>query len=131
MILYTRLELCKLRNEYEVMFSENTNLKKENAEYLACMNGLAGTIADLNIKIKTLDEEKATLEASVRLLNEDQRQLILKNINLGNDQKCEQSLVDSSKFSEILNSNTTLNKYFPSIESKLLLSIKVSRASHI
>ena len=58
------------------MSSENANLRKENAECLACMNGLAGTIADLNIKIKSLDEEKASLAASVRLPKEEKCQLI-------------------------------------------------------
>ena len=57
----TRLELYKLRNENEVISSENANLRKQNAEYLACKNGLAGTITVLNIKIKTLDENKANL----------------------------------------------------------------------
>ena len=104
----TRLELYKLRSESEVMSSENANLKKENVEYLACMNRLAGTIADLNIKIKALDEEKATLEASVRLLNEDQRQLILKNINLDNDQKCDQSLVEITQVENNEDNNNNL-----------------------
>ena len=70
----TRLDLYKLRDEYQAICSENANLRKENAEYLTCMNGLAGTIADIEIKIKTLDEEKASLETSVLLLNEDKRQ---------------------------------------------------------
>ena len=104
----TRVELYKLRSEYEVMSSENANLKKENVEYLACMNGLAGTIADLYIKIKALDEEKATLEASVHLSNEDQHQLILKNINLDNDQKCDQSLVEITQVENNEDNNNNL-----------------------
>ena len=101
--------MYKLRNEYEVICSENANLKKENAEYLACMNGLAGTIADLNIKIKTLDEEKASLEASVRLLNEDKCQLILKNSNLGFDHGREQSLVETTQVKNNEDTNNIQN----------------------
>ena len=93
----TRLDLYKLRNEYETICSENANLRKENTEYLTCMNGLASTIADLSIKIKTLDEEKASLEASVRLLNEDNRQLILKTDNLGCNHDCEKNLAEITK----------------------------------
>ena len=105
----TRLELYKLRNEYEVMSSENANLRKENAEYLACMNGLAGTIADLNIKIKSLDEEKASLEASVRLLNEDKCQLILKKNNLGYDHEREQNLVEITQVEKNGDTNNNQN----------------------
>ena len=105
----TRLELYKLRNEYEVMSSENANLRKENAEYLACMNGLAGTIADLNIKIKSLNEEKASLEASVRLLNEDKCQLIFNKNNVSYDHEREQSLVETTQVEKNGNTNNNQN----------------------
>ena len=126
----TRLELYKLRNEYEVICFENANLKKENAEYLACMNGLAGTIADLNIKIKTLDEEKASLEASVRLLNEDKRQLILKNNNLGYDREREDSLVETTQVKsneDTYNNQNSIPKINGSIEQIDLVNTSQER----
>ena len=50
----------------------------------------------LSIKIKTLDEEKASLEATVCLLDEDTCQLIFKNSNLGYDHERVQSLVEKN-----------------------------------
>ena len=54
---------------------KNTNLfailKKENAEYLERMTNLVYITSDLNTKIKIIEEEKASLVTSVRLVNED------------------------------------------------------------
>ena len=72
-------ELCKLQHELEVIRRENETIRKENAQYLERMNNLAYIVSDLNTKIKILEEEKASLVTSVRLLNEDYRQIILKN----------------------------------------------------
>ena len=44
----------------------------------------------------------------MRLLNEDQHQLILKNINLDNDQKCEQSLVEITQVENNEDNNNSL-----------------------
>ena len=71
------IELHTLRKEYELICSENAILKKENAEYLERMNNLVYITSDLNTKIKILEEEKASLVTSVRLVNEDKRQLIM------------------------------------------------------
>ncbi len=54
---------------------KNTNLfailKKENAEKLERMTNLVYITSDLNTKIKIIEEEKASLVTSVRLVNED------------------------------------------------------------
>ena len=77
------IELHTLRKEYELICSENAILKIENAEYLERMNNLVYITSDLNTKIKILEEEKASLVTSVRLVNEDKRQLIMEAKRLG------------------------------------------------
>lgn len=72
---YIELHLEKNTNLY--ICSENAILRKENAEYLERMNNLVYITSDLNTQIKILEEEKASLVTSVRLVNEDKRQLIM------------------------------------------------------
>jgi hypothetical protein len=48
------------------------------------MNNLVYITSDLNTKNKILEEEKASLVTSVRLVNEDKRQLIMEAKRLGN-----------------------------------------------
>jgi uncharacterized protein (DUF3084 family) len=79
------LELHTLRKEYELVCSENANLKKENVEFLERMNNSVYIASDLNTKIRILEEEKACLITSVRLVNEDKRQLIVEANRLRND----------------------------------------------
>ena len=78
------IELHTLRKEYELTCSENAILMKESAEYLERMNNLVYIASDLNTQIKILEEEKASLVTSVRLVNEDKRQLIMEAKRLGN-----------------------------------------------
>ena len=73
------IELCKLQHELEVIRREHETIKNENAQCLERMNNLAYIVSDLNTKIKILEEEKASLVTSVRMLNEDYRQVILEN----------------------------------------------------
>ena len=77
------IELHTLRKEYELICSDNAILKKENAEHLERMTNLINITSDLNTKIKILEEEKASLVTSVRLINVDNRQLIMEAKRLG------------------------------------------------
>ncbi len=64
--------LCdEKQNENNKLREENYKLKQENNDLNQRINNLENKLADLNGKIRTSDEEKASLIAAIRLLQSD------------------------------------------------------------
>ncbi len=64
--------LCdEKQNENNKLRKENYKLKQENNDLNQRINNLENKLADLNGKIRTSDEEKASLIAAIRLLQSD------------------------------------------------------------
>ena len=99
--------MSKLINEAHV---ENNQLRQENVVLNERLNNLGSILSDLDTKLKTSEEEKASLLTAIRLLQTNIRDLTILGRQHDGDGQNELLQINGSKESSSYIINRTLQK---------------------